>query len=137
MRQDDAPVLGPAVRSLPIDLRRVVHRPEHLEELVVRDDVRVEGHLDDLGVAGGAGADEPVVGVLDEAPAIARDGLDHARDLPEDVLDAPEAAGAEGGELGGHVVPSSDDRSITIVSAAWRTVSRPPGRSAGDIPQTS
>ena len=63
VREDRAPVLGPAVGTLAVHLRGVVHRPEDLEQLLVAHDRRVEGHLDDLGVPGGAGADLPVARV--------------------------------------------------------------------------
>ena len=50
-------------------------------------------------MAGGAGADQPVVGILDEPAGVAGDRLDHAWHLPEHPLDAPEASGSERGDL--------------------------------------
>src|SRR5436309_6195964 len=45
VRQDDAPVLVADVRPLPVRLRRVVHGPEHLEQLVVAHLLGVERYL--------------------------------------------------------------------------------------------
>ena len=45
-----AAVLGARVIALAVQRRRIVHRPEGLEDLLVGDHRRIEFHLDDLGV---------------------------------------------------------------------------------------
>src|SRR5687768_7418464 len=122
MREDDAAVLRALIGSLPVDLRRVVHRPEDLEELIEGDDLGIERHLDDFGVTGRVTADLPVRGVLDDPAAVAGDGVDHAGDLAEQVLDAPEAAGAEGRGLRWHVMSFPEESVISIVPSAGQSV---------------
>ena len=82
-------------RNLPVHLRRIVHRPEDLQELLVCDAVRIERDLHDLRVPGRTGADFLVARVGHEASAVAGDGLEHARDLAEHPLDTPEASRPE------------------------------------------
>src|SRR5262249_17067357 len=89
------PVLVADVPALPVPLRRVVLAPEDVEQLVVRDDVVVVRHLDDLCVAGPVRADVLVRRVVEPAARVADARRGHSVDLPERRLDAPEAAGAE------------------------------------------
>jgi hypothetical protein len=116
---DGGAVLGADVVALPHALGGVVGLPEDAEQLLVGQDVRVEGHEDDLGVAGETRAHLLVGGVRGGAALIA-DGRDrHARGLPEAALGTPEAPEAEvrdlrpGGEGRGeasavHVVGRTD-----------------------------
>src|SRR4029077_9514312 len=83
-------------------LGRIVHRPEHLQELVVRDHVGVEDQLDHLGVTGSTGAHLTVCRIVHGASAVAGYPLEHPRDTVEDPLDAPETTGAEGRGFGRH-----------------------------------
>src|SRR6476646_4742014 len=53
---DSRSVLVPVIRTLAIEGRRVVHVPEGVQQLVVRDLGRVIGHLYRLGVARAATA---------------------------------------------------------------------------------
>ena len=72
--------------------------PEMLEDSGEVDDRGVEGDLYDLGMSGEACADL-LVGRVRYGPAhVAGGHVADALDLFEDSLDAPEAAGAEGGE---------------------------------------
>src|SRR5205085_9953299 len=77
--------------------RRVVLGPEDVEELLVRDLLGVGRDLDDLGVAGRVRADVLVARVRKRAALEPDLRLHRALDLAERGLDAPEAAGAEGG----------------------------------------
>ena len=74
--------------------------------------LRVVGDLDDLGVAGAAGADLFVGGFVDGAVAVAGDDGLHAFESLEDGFAAPEAAFAEGGGFGFRAAERS--------SAGWR-----------------
>ena len=85
----------PSVVALPHALCRVVGLPEHLEQLAVRDPLRVEDHPDGLRVPGPAAADL-LVGRIRGVPALVADGGgNHARYLPECLLRAPETAQCE------------------------------------------
>src|SRR6266849_415543 len=92
VREDDRAVLVREVGALAVQRRRVVHVPERVQQLRVRDLRRVVSDLDGLGVAGPSRADLLVGHVVDVAALVARDGLDHARDLVEEVLDTPETS---------------------------------------------
>ena len=93
--EDDRAVAGADVVALAHALGRVVGLPEGLEQLLVGDPRRVVGDEDDLGVTGPAGADLLVGRVRRVATGVA-DGRRHdARELPEILLVAPEAAEAE------------------------------------------
>ena len=90
--EDGRAVLRAGIRPLAIERRRVVDHEEDIEDLAEGDDGGVERHLDDLGVAGRAGADLLVGGVRPDAAGVAGlDLLDAAQPL-EDGLDAPETA---------------------------------------------
>src|SRR4029079_9412947 len=93
--EDDRAVLVSYVPALAVQLRRVVLAPEGLEQLLVRDPLRVVRHLHDLGVAGRVRANVLVGWVLECAALVADLGLGHAVELAERGLGAPEAAGAE------------------------------------------
>src|SRR5437773_2028776 len=90
--EDDRAVLVTEVGALAVECRRVVHVPEGVEQLRVRDPGRVVRDLDGFGVPGAARANLLVGHVVDVAALITRDGIDHARDLVEEVLDAPETS---------------------------------------------
>src|SRR5581483_10642454 len=61
--EDGGAVLGPDVFALAVGRGRGVQLEEHLEQGPEGDDVRVEGNLDGLRVAGRAGADGLVGGI--------------------------------------------------------------------------
>ncbi len=86
---------SPTVGTLTVHLRRVVHRPEHFQQLLVAHDGGVERHLYDLGMARAVPADLAVGGVLRVPAAVAAHGLRHARDLAKHPLHAPETSCAE------------------------------------------
>ena len=95
--EDGGAVLRADVVALPVERRRVVGLPEDFQQVVECDFVGVVGDLDDLGVAGAAGADLFVGRVVDVAAAVAGDDGLHAAEALEHGFGAPEAAGAEGG----------------------------------------
>ena len=99
-REDRGSVLRADIRSLPVQLRRIVrHGEEYLQELAIADSLRIVGDLDRFGVAGGAGADGRVAGGGLAAPRISGDGVHHARGVLKHALNAPEAAAREHGLL--------------------------------------
>ena len=88
-------VLGARVVPLPHALGRVVALPEHLEECLEGDDLRVEHHQHRLGVVGAAAAGF-LVGRIGRVSARVTDSRrPDARGLPEHALRAPETAQAE------------------------------------------
>src|SRR5699024_9652440 len=85
--------------------RGVVAGEEEAQDDILRDDLRVEGHLERLRVAGRPAAHLLVGGVLDIATGVAADdGGDSARALVDGV-EAPEASGTQGESL--HVPPDT------------------------------
>ena len=61
---DAGAVLGAHVVALTHSLRRIVVLPEYPQQIRVRDSIRIEDDLDDLGVPGHPRADLPVRGIL-------------------------------------------------------------------------
>ena len=98
--EDRRAVLRADVEALAVAGRRVVGRPEALEQLVVADDRRVERHLDRLRVAGALAAHLAVGRVLRVAAGVADARGRHTVGAAELGLDAPEAAGGEDRGLG-------------------------------------
>ena len=91
--EDGRAVLGADVGPLAVRGGRVVDRPEDVEELVVGDLLGVVVDLDDLGVAGPAGADV-AIGRVGERPARVADGdvgdpLDLAEGQPRRPRNSP------------------------------------------------
>src|SRR5262249_4689726 len=127
-REDDRAVLGPDVSALAIQRRRVVEREEQLDEIAIRDHVRVERHLNHFGVAGPSGAHGFVRGIRRRATRVPRLHLRHAFEPLEHGLDAPEATSTEGCELllaivHGHlsVRPSGPEFSYTLDTCLAQT----------------
>ena len=98
--EDHRAVLVADVRPLAVELGRVVDLEVLLDQVLVAHLGGVEDDLADLDVAGGAGADLLVGGVVDVTALVPDGGLDDAGKLLERRLDLPEAAGAEGCHLG-------------------------------------
>src|SRR5665647_312277 len=96
MIKDGRAVLGPLVRSLLVDLGRVVERKELADEVGVAHLGGIEGDLDGLGVPGLVRADLLVGRGDGLAARIAHDGRYDAGDLPQLVFDSPETAGSKG-----------------------------------------
>src|SRR4029077_14242400 len=88
-------VLESNVGPLAVERCGVVHVPELVEQLLIRDLGRIVCDLDRLRVSGPSPADLLVRRVVDRAALVARNGLDHARHLVEEVLDPPETPARE------------------------------------------
>ena len=96
-------VLGADVRTLAVDLGRVVRAPEHGKQLVEPDARWVVLDFHHFGVTGAAGADSLVGGVLYPTPLVSHGRRHHTFGSAERCLDAPETSGGEGCLLGlGH-----------------------------------
>src|SRR5271170_7333600 len=95
MKENRRAVLLAEVRSLTIDLRRVVHGPERLQKFVVAQFLWIESHLHHFGVTGSIRANIFVRRALGFSPAIPHDRIDHSRNLPKLRFNSPEASGTE------------------------------------------
>src|SRR3954453_11294358 len=95
MGENRRPVLAADIRSLPTWRGRIVDLPEDIQQLLVRDAIRVEGNLDHFDMAGFVAADVLVGRVFLRSAQIARSGIEDAVHMTERRLDAPEAAGSK------------------------------------------
>src|SRR5699024_3129065 len=121
------PVLGADVVALTVEARGVVAGEEQAEDDLFGDDVGVEGHLQGFGVAGHAGADLAVAGVVGVAAGVAGDHFSHAGGPLVDGVEAPEAAGAESESLKiAH--DSYNDDTRRLFPAAPAHITKPDGR---------
>ena len=91
MIEDRGSVLGPAVRPLAVEGRRIVHGEEDAQDVDERDRLRVERDLDRLGVARRIRAYGFVGRVRETAAGVSHFDLLHASEFLEDRLEAPEA----------------------------------------------
>src|SRR5829696_8869879 len=89
---DRRAVLRACVIALSHTLRRVMGLPEHLEQIPVRDLLRIEDDEHGLGVPGSSAADLLVGRVWGKASRVADCCRVNAVDLPEFTLGPPEAA---------------------------------------------
>src|ERR1700733_1673084 len=97
--QDRRAVLRATVVTLAHTLGRVVRLPEYAQQLFVTDALGIENHLDGFGMTGGSAAHLFVGWVRHVATGISdRRGID-ARQLPEGLFRAPEAAHGKQGAL--------------------------------------
>src|SRR3954471_4260714 len=101
--EDRRAVLRSLVRTLAVQLRGIVrNREKHSQQFTVCNLRRIEDHLNGLGVAGLAGADDFVFGSFGASARVARRRADHSLNVLEYGLHTPEAAaGKNGGFLGG------------------------------------
>ncbi len=97
VEEDGGAVLGADVGALAVEGGGIVDREEDLKDVFEGDAGGIEGELDDLGVARGAGADGLVGGMGIVAAGVAGDDVRDASELIEDAFEAPEAAASEGG----------------------------------------
>ena len=101
--KDATPVLGAGIGALPILGGGIVHLVQKLNQRGIADLLRVEYDLQRLGVACPAGAHAAVRGVGGVAADVTNARVDQAgvgECFAVHVLDAPEAAGGDGGLLG-------------------------------------
>ncbi len=88
-------VLSADVVALSVQLTGVVQGEEHVEDHVVRNHFRVEGHGDGFGVAGRARAHGLIGGFGNSATGIAGDNVGHAFQGAVHRVEAPEASAGE------------------------------------------
>ncbi len=100
VEEDDASVLIAYVWALAVELGGIVQDEECVQKSLVGDERRIEGELDDFGVAGFVVADVLVCWAGCRATGVADGGIGDAWDLAKLSFDAPKAASAKGGELG-------------------------------------
>ena len=93
--ENNGPVLCPFVCALAIEGSRIMGLPEGVEDLRKGDHLGIKFDLDDLGVAGLAGTNILVSGVLGFAAGVAtHDTFDSGKHLKQG-FSAPEAAAAQ------------------------------------------
>src|SRR5262245_39901042 len=92
---DAGPVLGPNVVALPHPLGRIVILPEHFQQLLEPDLLRIEDDEHGLGVAGHARADFAISRIWCQTGRVADRCRIDAVELPELALRAPETAHRE------------------------------------------
>src|SRR5579872_1731510 len=92
---DARSILRADVVPLPHPLRRIVGLPERLQQIVVRDASGIKDDEYDFRVTRHGAADLAVRGVRRRPGGVADGGREHARQLPELPLSAPETSKAE------------------------------------------
>src|SRR6202042_3617448 len=85
-------VLRTEIGPLAVLLRRIVHLPESVQQLLVCDFGRVEGYLNDFGMAGFVRANVLVGWTCRAAAAISHGRVDHSRYPSECRLNPPKTA---------------------------------------------
>src|ERR687898_1965196 len=122
--EDRRAVARPDVVALTVQCRRIVDLEEELQQVSIRDLLRVEGDLDRLGVR----AVVAVRRVRDVAAGVAHPRRPNALSFPDEILHAPEAAAGKDRLLDSvHVPPpprSTSRRSSLYPSASTHRLSR-------------
>src|SRR5271155_260429 len=95
MKENRRTVLLAKVRSLPIDLSRVVHGPERIQEFLVTQFLGVESYLHYFRMSGGVRADILVRWVVGFSPAIAHDRVDHSGNAAKRRFNSPKTSGTK------------------------------------------
>src|SRR3989304_1930256 len=96
MVENHGSILRPDVVALAVERRRGVNGEEDLQDVLERDDVRVERDLEALRMVRGARADLLIRRVFHVPARVTDDDLLDTAQLLEDRLVAPEATAAEG-----------------------------------------
>src|SRR3989475_8297150 len=112
--KDGRAILRPHIRPLPVQSGGIVNREEHPEQVTIGNDIRIEGHLADLGVAGAPGADVLVRRVGHRAAGVSGDDTLHALQVIEDGLQAPETPARQRRDFRSHVVPARSFPALTL-----------------------
>src|SRR6266403_3056934 len=110
MIEDHRTILRADIRTLSIQSRRIMIRPENLQQLFVADFGRIKLYLHDLSVPRFVGADIFVGGVRLCSSGVSDCGRDYALQVAKRLLDSPEAAGPECGFLCLHWERWNDQR---------------------------
>jgi hypothetical protein len=97
--EDHRPVLGPDVVALAIESGGVMDLEKDLQQLLERDNVRIEFQLDDLGVACLAAANLLVAGIDEIAAGVPRENRKDTGRMLEDRFQAPETTATYGRQM--------------------------------------
>src|SRR6266404_5186027 len=95
-------ILRSDIRSLPVQGRGIMVRPENVEKLIVIDLRRIEFDVHHLSVSGFIGADISIGWILLCPACVSGRGGQHALQIAKSFFNPPEAACAECGFLGLH-----------------------------------
>ena len=88
-------ILRPNIRALAVHRRRVVVRPENIEELVVTDLSWIKLELDNFGVAGFVATDILIAGIVLVAAGIPHRGRGHPLQIAKRFFHTPETPGSK------------------------------------------
>src|SRR5258706_9447671 len=99
MEENRRPVLRSVIRTLTIQRGRIVILPENVQQVVIADQRRIEGHFDHFGVTGLIGAHILISGFAHRAAHIADLRGFHPGQPTERGFHAPKTSRSEGGFL--------------------------------------
>src|SRR6267154_704193 len=105
MEEDRGAVLRAEVRALAVHLRRVVHLPESVKQLLIGQRRWIESNLHDFGMPGFIGADIFIRGIFSVAAAVPDDGVNNSRNAAECCFDPPKASCSKGRGFGHGTAP--------------------------------
>src|SRR5882762_8945758 len=105
MEEDRGAVLRAEVRALAVHLRRVVHLPESIEQLLIGQCRWIESDLHDFGMPGFIGADVFIGRVFCVAAAVPDDCVNNSRNAAECCFDPPKASCSKGCGFGHGTAP--------------------------------
>ena len=88
-------ILRSNIRTLPVQCRGIVVRPEHLQKLIVRDLEWIEFHFHDFGVTGPVSAHIFVSRILFRSASITDCRRQHAFQIAESFFNSPKTACAK------------------------------------------
>lgn len=120
MIKDDRTVLVADVITLPITLRRIVHKPKEFEEFLVRNLVGLKGKLHDLNVASIAVDHIKPGGIGHRSAHESRSSVHDTWHLAKGRFNTPKTACAEGCELRSSVVHASSVPNLTLDDRSGR-----------------
>src|SRR5690606_37403304 len=102
LREYRRAILRPDIVALAIERVGIVDREEDFEDLAVPDAIGIEADPTHLGMAGSAGADFFVAGILDRASVLVRVYPQDAVEFQISGVEAPDAASAQTRDLRVH-----------------------------------
>jgi hypothetical protein len=104
MIKNDGAILRPHIRPLSVQCRRIVIRPENVEQLIVIDLCRIELDLHDFGVTGLVGANIFIAWVPRRPAGITDRRGGNAFEFAKSFFDSPKTSRAERCFLRRHAV---------------------------------
>src|SRR5882757_8689925 len=105
MEEDRGAVLRAEVRALAVHLRRVVHLPESVKQLLIGQRRWIESNLHDFGMPGFIGADVFIRGIFSVAAAVPDDGVNNSGNAAECCFYPPKASCSKGCGFGHGTAP--------------------------------